>query len=73
MNAERNNDPALKPQLCPRCAQPMRLARWAQRFGGLPELVTLNANMRPVPYRGTRAAKKFGNPTREIKSRGSGL
>ncbi len=28
---------------CLRCAQPMRLIRRTQRFGGLPDLFTLNA------------------------------
>jgi transcription elongation factor Elf1 len=33
-------DTALAQQRCPRCAQPMKLIRRTQRFGGLPDLCT---------------------------------
>jgi hypothetical protein len=84
MNAERNNDPALRPQLCPRCAQPMRPARSTKQFGGLPELMTLECELcglsnteehaRPRKVSpGTNISAwyldEFGNPTRENKAR----
>src|SRR5215472_7489375 len=34
------NNSALAQQRCPRCAQPMKLIRRTQRFGGLPDLCT---------------------------------
>jgi hypothetical protein len=82
MTAERTNDPALKRQLCPSCAQPMRLVRRTPRFGGLPELVTFecescglshigeDARPRKVSHQTNISAwylDEFGNPTREIK------
>jgi hypothetical protein len=40
MSDEWANNPAPKPPRCPNCAQPMRLVRRTQRFGGLSELFT---------------------------------
>jgi hypothetical protein len=69
------NNPPLVPQRCARCAQPMKLIRRTQRFGGLPDLCTFEClacgmshteECRPPPWHAADVYREQAKACREL-------
>ena len=73
------NNSALAQQRCPRCAQPMKLIRRTQRFGGLPDLCTFECQAcgmshteecKPTIWHAADVYRKQAKACREMATQG---
>src|SRR5262245_18721268 len=73
------NSSAIAQRRCPRCAQPMKLIRRTQRFGGLPDLYTFECQAcgmshteecKPTIWHAADVYRKQAKACREMASQG---